>query len=345
MWSSATSLVKSEKVVAIDHDFFDLTREHRVIYKCTDTGVAAAEVYLQGNAAVEFTRATVISKRKEVISRIQDVDNAGDLVEKLCQYKSLKAVLIGTFPLHEYRRLEQEVASYQKYKEALDVQPDSVVVKTLMYTGFTSITGRLSQHELGKNYVYVVYNPSANLEEKNITITIRELEMMANDDETIHLLASSILRSLLKPIAVMQRTCGEFSCWKVRDNYVSFDIEAHGSEVVVQNAGFRVITDTILGTFPDIESLEGTTTAQDIQSSISEENTVELHRFARLMIEGKPVQVPLTNTIVRPLHLTDVYFEKQMRSLRTSRNKRSSRLEELRFGARNQGLSKSWRSS
>jgi len=107
----------------------------------------------------------------------------------------------------------------------------------------------------------------------------------------------------------MQRTCGEFSCWKVRGDYVSFDIEAQGSEVVVKNAGFRVITDTFLGTFLDfrrIESIEGTTTAQDISASISEEDTVELHRFARLMIEGKPtisvVQVVLDAI---PDHLDD----------------------------------------
>jgi len=308
--------VKSEGLaLVIDHDFFDITREHRVIYKCPDTDVAAVEVHLQRSAAIELTRLTVISPRDEVITRIQDVDNAEDFVEKMCnQDNSLKAVLIGPFPVRDFQRLQEEVSGYQKHKEALDVQPDLAFAKILMYTGFATIAGASSQHELGKSYAYVVYVPSTSLGENRITMTIGELEAMAKHDETvddmtdidpivlkeretIDIIASSILRSFLKPIAVMQLTCGEYSCWKVRDNYINFEIEAQESGIVVKSTGFRVITETLLGTFPDfrqIGQVDQATTAEELASIILEQNAEEaeaLDLLARLMIEGKPVVV------------------------------------------------------
>jgi len=62
----------------IDHDFVDLTQPHRVLYKCTATGVAAAEVHLQVSATIELFRTTVVPPRDDVMqdTRIQDVGNA-----------------------------------------------------------------------------------------------------------------------------------------------------------------------------------------------------------------------------------------------------------------------------
>jgi hypothetical protein len=253
--------------------------------------------------------------------RMTDVD-APELVMQLCQQdetggqKSLKAVLVGPFPLHELRRLEEEVARYHQWKETLDVQPDLVAVKKMPYLNVASITGAsMEGQDLGRSYAWVVYIPSMNIEDTHVIMTIRELEAKARQDATLDEMARSITGTaaptnrgdtlapsagpssspMLRAIAVMKQTCGESSNWKISDNYVSFDLQVDGAEVVVKNACIHTIAETLLGSFPNYRSTipaDARTTAQDIQSTLDELSergiNVELGHFERLMVEGKP---------------------------------------------------------
>ena len=62
---------------------------------------------------------------------------------------------------------------------------------------------------------------------------------------------------LAKVAAVMQRICGEFSSWKIDDNYVSFDAKMQGQETVLENAYLHTIADTFLGSYPDHRNTTG----------------------------------------------------------------------------------------
>jgi hypothetical protein len=199
-------------------------------------------------------------------------------MDHLCQedeaggQKSMKAVLIGPFPLHDLRRLEGEVAYNHKLKETLSTHPDMVYVKKMTYLDFASVTGvNLEGQVLGRTYAWVVYIPSLNLEDTHVTTTIHELRNMAREDATLAAMARSILRPMriMRPIAVMKRTCGEFSHWKIGDNYVSFDVQVEGKEVLIANVRIHTIAETLLGTYPDYRKTMPTdnrSTAQVIQS-------------------------------------------------------------------------------
>ena len=151
--------------------------------------------------------------------------------------------------------------------------------------------------EVGRTYAWVVYVPRLIFENTHVVMTIQELQDMAQQDPTLSEMSKAILSPILRAIAVMKTTCAEYSNWKVGDNYVSFDLQADGAEILVTNACIHTIAETLLGTYPDYRRTipkNNRTTAQDIQSIIdiiSEggvDANVELGRFERLMIEEKP---------------------------------------------------------
>jgi hypothetical protein len=270
--------------VLVDREFVDLTRPHRVLYQCSSTGVAAAEVHLQGSAAAELFRTTDVAPRDDFrVEHIEtsDVGEAEVFTDHLCRPdetggpKSLKAVVIGPFPMQDLRRLEEEVAHYDQLKHLVHVQPDVVYVKKMMYLDFASVTGTsLEGQILGRTYAWVVYVPSLRLDDTHVVMTIDELKSMAKQDATLAAMARSILRpmNLMRSIAVMKRTCGEYSPWKIGDNYVSFHVRARGSEVVVEDIRVHTITETLLGSCPDYRRTmpsDSRTTAQVIQSLIA----------------------------------------------------------------------------
>jgi hypothetical protein len=324
MWAKATKRLAAQgggtERVVIDHEFVDLPQQPRVLYKCTSTGVAALEVHLQGNAATELLRKEVPPRgvMRDARFRPEDVE-AEKVVMQLCPHdetggqNSLKAVLVGPFPLHDVHGLEEEVARYHQWKETLGVQPDLVYVKEMMYTG--SVGDNMEGKVPGRIYAWVVYVPSLNIDDNHAIMTIRELEAKARQDATLDEMARSITGTaaptnrgdtlapsagpssspMLRAIAVMKQTCGESSNWKISDNYVSFDLQVDGAEVVVKNACIHTIAETLLGSFPNYRSTipaDARTTAQDIQSTLDELSergiNVELGHFERLMVEGKP---------------------------------------------------------
>lgn len=231
MWPTVTRLLAAQQseVVLLDRDFFDLTQPHRVLYECTTTGVAAAEVHLQGSAALDLLTPEIPVRDVVQAERIRGTD-VETLMKQSCQQdeeggqKSLKAVLVGPFPLYELPRLKREVADYHKVKEALDVQPDLYYATNMMFTGNS---GNMQGLEMGKTYAWVVYVPSLRIEDTHVTMTIGELK---NIVDTLRMMARQILRAT----AVMQRTCGDFSSWNIEDNYVSFDAQVQGEEIVVE---------------------------------------------------------------------------------------------------------------
>jgi len=302
MWSKCTSskLLVAQRTggerVVIDREFVDLKQQPRVLYKCTSTGVAALEVHLQGIAATELLRKEVPPPDVMRDARFRPEDAEAEKVVKQLRQQdetggqnSLKAVLVGPFPSHDVQRLEEEVARYHQWKETLGVQPDLVYVKKMMHTW--SVGGNMEGKVLGQRYAWVVYVPSLNVDDNHAIMTIRELEAMARQDATLDEMARSILRPMLRAIAVMKRTCGESSNWKISDNYVSFDLQVDGAEVVVKNACIHTIAETLLGSFPNYPA-DARTTAQDIQSTLdnlSERGiNVELGCFERLIVEGNP---------------------------------------------------------
>jgi len=292
MWTKCTSskllaargTAERERVV-IDREFVDLTQPHRVLYKCTMTGVAAAEVHLEGSAATELLRTWTQGPPRDELQNIRirttDVGEAEVFMDHVCRsdenhdQKSLKAVLVGPFGLNELRRLEEEVATHHQLKQRLNVEPDMVYVKKMMYLDFASVTGaKLEGQVLGRTYAWVVYVPSLNVDSTHVIMTIHELNTMARQDAILAAMARSILRpkKIMRAIAVMKRTCGKYSHWKITDNYVSFNVSTEGSEVVVKNICIHTITETLLDMFPDYRRTmpaDKQTTAQAIESILS----------------------------------------------------------------------------
>ena len=302
MWHTVTRRMadRHSEVVELDSDFFDLTQPHRVLYKCAETGVAAAEVHLQRSAAIELIRTKKLSSRDVVqAERIRGTD-VETWMNQLCPdpdnaggQKSLKAVLIGPFKLRELSHLEGGVAEYHEVKRALDAHPDLVYVKKMMHLDFASVTGGTSEgKELGSTCAWVVYVPSLCIEDTHVTITLRELKSIVGQDEALRVM----VRPILKAAAVMERTCGEFSSWNIDENYVSFDAQLQGGEIVVENAYLHAITETLLGSYPDHRTTmpaDNRTTVQDMEAMIANSQVsdfdvgTELCKYKRLIIEGK----------------------------------------------------------
>jgi hypothetical protein len=294
MWPTVTRLMadRHAEVVVLDQDFWDITKPHRVLYECAATGVAAAEVHLHGSPALDDLLRTRGTDIRDVVQalRIRGTD-VETWMKHLCQDQedSLKAVMVGPFPLRESRRLEEEVAEYQHAKKALDVQPDVVFVKTMMYTG-----GNVRGLQMGNTYSWVVYVPSLTIENTHVTMTLRELKDILGRKETLQRMA----RPILKVAAVVQRTCGQFSSWNIDDNYVSFNVHVQGEELILENAYLHTIADTLLGSYPDHRRTMPAltrTTAQDIEDMIDKmtkscdfDVAAELGRYENLMIQGKP---------------------------------------------------------
>lgn len=246
---------KQRDVALVDHEVFDYTQPLRVLYHCTDTEVTAAEVRLQQSAALDFYSARGVPSRdaKQATRFLTaDAEAAENVMKQLCQQDETggqKAVIIGPFPLHEFQSLEQKAADYHRLKETLDVQPDLVLVKKMVYLNFAAATDlRSDSKELGRTYAWVVYVPNLNFENTRVVMTIQELQDMAQRDPTLSAIATSILCPILRAIAVMKTTCAEYSNWKVEDNYVSFDLRVDGAEIFVTNACIHTIAETLLGT-------------------------------------------------------------------------------------------------
>lgn len=271
MWSKCTSskLLVAQRTggerIVVDREFFDLRQPHRVLYQCTVTGVSAVEVHLQGNVAMELVKSSPASSHGEDwrVERIKttDVGEAEIFADHLCRpddtggRKSMKAVVVGPWALHEMARLEAEVAHFQKLKEALEVQPDLVYVKKMMFLDFPTVTGDVKPETqvLGRMYAWVVYIPSLAMDDKHVLMTIDELKHMARQDANLATMAKNILRpiNLVRPIAVMRRSCGDFCHWKIGDNYVSFSVDTQDKDIVVKHIRIHTIAETLLGVFPD----------------------------------------------------------------------------------------------
>jgi hypothetical protein len=123
----------------------------------------------------------------------------------------MKAVLVGPFPLHEMRRLETEVVHYQKLKQAVQVQPDVVYVKKMMFLDFPSVArkGTLDAHVLGRTYAWIVYIPSLTIDDMHVLMTIDELKTMSRKDAgrhcPLHLTPHEPSPSHLRHEAVLRR--------------------------------------------------------------------------------------------------------------------------------------------
>jgi len=271
MWSKCTSskLLLAQRVgverIVLDREFLDLRQPHRLMYQCTLTGVSAVEVHLQGNVAMELIKSSpgISHGNDGRVERIQttDVGEAEIFADHLCRPddtgggKSMKAVVIGPWALHKVARLEAEVAHFQKLKDALQVQPDLVFVKKMMFLDFPTVTGDVKPETqvLGRMYAWVVYIPSLTMGDKHVLMTIDELKVMARQDANLAIMAKSILRpvNLVPTIAVMRRSCGDFCHWKIGDNYVSFSVETQDEVIVVKHIRIHTIAETLLGEFPD----------------------------------------------------------------------------------------------
>lgn len=105
-----------------------------------------------------------------------------------------------------------------------------------------------------EDYAWAVYVPSIHQDPDHIVMTIGELEAMAQEDAHIKKIAETILRPILRPIAVMRETCDDFSTWNVDQNYVSFDAFIQDSSVIIQNARIHAIAETLLESYPDSRS-------------------------------------------------------------------------------------------
>lgn len=281
MWGKCTSTKISVKGdadrITVDREFFDVKQAHRKLYRCNETGVLAVEVSLQGNAAAEIMAAVksgAVSNtatggggndenRQPRKERIQTTD-AGEaeiFADHLCRpddtggRKAVKAVMIGPWPLQEAGRLEKEIAYYHDMKKALNVEPDVVFVKRMMLLDYAAIAEETKPESqiLGKVYAWVVYVPRLVTRENHVVMTIDELKAVATQDVNLQRMAKAILRpmSLVRPIAVMKRSCGEFSSWKIGDNYVSFSVRTEGSAIVIDDIRIHTITETLLGRCPD----------------------------------------------------------------------------------------------
>jgi hypothetical protein len=162
----------------------------------------------------------------------------------------------------------------------------------MKYTGSALQNGDIMQNlKTGDDFACVVYVPSLNV--KNVTMTLGELKTRVGQDETLRMMA----RQILQAAAVMQHLRGDFSSWKMDDNYVSFEIEVQGEETVLKNASIHVIADTLLDSYPDCRRTVPAvswTTAQDIRATVDGLKQIcdfdvdaELDRFKNLLIEGK----------------------------------------------------------
>lgn len=271
MWAKCTSsklLMAHDQAglmdrVVVDREFYDATQPTRLLYQCQATGVCAAEVYLQGNVAMEIARKWANPLQDVRVERIPTTD-AGEaeiFADHLCRpddtggKRAMKAVVVGPWPLQDAARLEQDIARHHRLKQAVSVHPDAVFVKKMMFLEFSGITGNThskTQH-LGRTYAWVVYVPSVQTAENHVVMTIHELKGLAHQDATLAKTAKSILRpmNLVRPIAVMKRICGEFCHWKVGANYVSFTVTTEGTNIVLRHIRIHTITETLLDKCPD----------------------------------------------------------------------------------------------
>lgn len=270
MWTKCTSsklCLPQEPVMrmVVDREFFDIKQPYRTLYQCTATGICAVEVCLKGNAAAELKASGTNPKdnlvgHQEIIPTT-DFGEAEVFADHLCRpddtggHKPLKAVLVGPWSVQECGRLQIETQRNQIMKETLGVYPDMVFVKKMMLLDFTIITGdtKPDTHILGRTYAWVVYIPSRNTNEHHVLMTIDDLKKIASQDLNLAKTAKSILRPkyLVRPVAIMKRTCGEFCNWKIGDNYVSFDVETCETSIVLKNIRMHTIAETLLGKCPD----------------------------------------------------------------------------------------------
>jgi len=297
-------------------DIVDLTQPHSVLYKVTETEVAAMQVHLTQTAAMEIYRKQEVLRTQHAPLPTTEVDidqfhiqladeqRADAIKLRLCQKEdtetphSIKAALIGPFPLQDFQRVEIELARFQKFKDILNVQPDLVYAKKMMYSvaAASATHCNVSKINLRENYTWAVYIPSLRLEYNHAIMTIQELEAMALEDMTIDEIAKNILRPILRSIAVMKETCGDYSNWRIDHNYISFDVFTQESTVIIRNARIHTITDTILDKYPDSRVTIPTNnmnTAPAIRSFLERERDrfedaeKELARFKILMMEDK----------------------------------------------------------
>lgn len=282
MWSKCTSAKIAAKGEAdrlsVDREFFDIRQGVRVLYRDAAKGILAAEVTLRSHAVAEIASAvkagnlTLVRKTaaaasssstaaaenayKETI-HTTDVGEAEIFADHLCRpdddegHKRVKAVMIGPFDTKDIARIEKEVAWSHKMKTSLHVEPDVVFVKKMMLVDYAGLVEGRGQ-VLGNVFGWVVYIPSLNTSKSNVVMTIDELKAMSQQDAYLQKLAKSILgpKSLVRLIAVLKRTCGEFCSWKMGQNYVSFHVHTKNAAIVIDDIRLHTITETLLGKFP-----------------------------------------------------------------------------------------------
>jgi hypothetical protein len=281
MWAKYTSskVMSNPKTtettrIMVDREFFDIKQPYRVLYRCQDTGVCAAEVCLQGNVATEFKKTQQTTTSSSTGCRVERVETIGttDIGEAeifadhllRCSNEgegdptTLKAVMVGPWPLQDMARLEKETTQSQAMKTTLGVQPDIVAVKKLMLLDYSVL---LENHTnpttqiLGRMYAWVVYIPclTTTSSENHVVMTIDQLKHMTGQDPTLNKTAKSILRpmQLVRQIAIMKRVCGEFCSWRIGDNYVSFTVQVQDAVIRLENIRMHTISETLLGKCPD----------------------------------------------------------------------------------------------
>lgn len=269
--------------VVLDREFFDVTQPTRLLYQCTATGVCAAEVVLQGSAAMdlEVSETSFAKKRRDERIATHDAAEAEIFADHLGRLEharakgAIKAVLVGPWSLHDHSKLEKQVAQHQQLKEALGVQPDVVVVKKMMLLDFSAVVGDAYPLVLGRTYAWVVYIPSLGHHTgHHVVMTIDRLKRLARQDTHLAQSTKLILNPMhvVRLLAVMKRTCEEYCNWKVGDNYVSFTVDTDDADIVLRNVRIHTITDTLLNQCPDYRFTNDatTTTTSTILQTIME---------------------------------------------------------------------------
>lgn len=247
--------------VVLDREFIDVTQPFRILYQQSDIG--ALEVYLHGHAARELMADPLgvpAENRTEKITT-EDFAEAEIVKDYLCgddtstaRRQSVRAVVIGPWPLQEVSRLERELTKFQRMKEILGVHPDKAFVKKMMLLDLTTMSGCTSQnHVLGRIYAWVVYIPSLSVKSNHVLMTIDELKAMSTKDPSLDKAAKMILKPIkfIRTISMMKRTCNENCNWKIGDNYVSFSVDTDDCDIILSNIRIHTIAETLLGLYPD----------------------------------------------------------------------------------------------
>lgn len=295
MWNRCVATIRlrhhADERVVMDRDVFDVTQPYRVLYQCQATHVCAAEVRIHGHVTLAENdiddddddhdhgpRPRPPHARAHTATvTTSDATEADILVDHLSESRdSFKAIVVGPWACQEGPRLDHEVRSFQALKTKIGVHPHRAFVKRMVLLDFKTVSG-CAAHVLGRTYLWVVYLPCPHRDGR-VVMSIDELKRLVGTDPVLDQVAKSVLTpvAMVRPLAVMKRTCGEFCAWRVGDNYVSFVVHAHDTTVRLTDIRFHAIAETLLGQCPDLRHTHGgtsTSTMQAIQAILEKGGT------------------------------------------------------------------------